>query len=204
MYYQPVSDLAAFVQSGGKSIRMGRDKAFVEFNGQTLLLRALGLARAVAQEVAIVGDREKFSSFGPVIEDVYQERGPLGGIHAALASAKTEFNLMLAVDLPFVEPRFLEYVIAQARACSATVTVPRVDGGWQPLCAVYRREFATTAEQALIAGNNKIDVLFAKVQTRVVDEPEISKLGFSAAMFRNLNSPEELESARRIIRSRYD
>jgi molybdopterin-guanine dinucleotide biosynthesis protein A len=199
MYYHPVSELAAFVLAGGKSTRMGRDKAFVELDGQTLLLRVLGLVRAVAPDVAIVGDREKFSSFGPVVEDVFRERGPLGGIHAALAKTEAELNLMMAVDLPFVEPRFLEYLISQARDCKAAVTVPHVDDGWQPLCAVYRRAFATTAEQALIAGNNKIDLLFAQVQTRVVNETEIIKLGFSGTMFRNLNSVEDLEGARRII-----
>jgi molybdopterin-guanine dinucleotide biosynthesis protein A len=200
VYYHPVSDLAAFVLAGGKSTRMGRDKAFVEFDGKTLLLRALELVSAVAQEVGIVGDREKFSSFGPVIEDVYPERGPLGGIHAALASSKAEFNLMLAVDLPFVEPRFLDYLIAQASECKATVTVPRAGGGWQPLCAVYRREFAAVAERALIAGNHKIDLLFPTVEIRAIDEIELSKLGFSGSMFRNLNTPEELENARRIHR----
>ena len=200
MYYHPVSDLAAFVLAGGKSTRMGRDKAFVEFDGKALLLRSLELVRTVAPNAGIVGDREKFSSFGPVIEDVYPERGPLGGIHAALANSKAEFNLMLAVDLPFVEPRFLEYLIAQACACGATVTVPRVDGGWQPLCAVYRREFAAVAEQALMAGNNKIDLIFPKVEIRVIDETELSKLGVSGSMFRNLNTPEELENARRINR----
>ncbi|MBZ5721625.1 MAG: molybdenum cofactor guanylyltransferase [Acidobacteriia bacterium] len=187
----------AFVLAGGKSTRMGRDKAFLELDGQTLLVRALALARSVARDVQIVGDRKKFSAFGPVVEDVYPERGPLGGIHAALAGSATEFNLMLAVDLPFIAPPFLEYLIAQARAGGAVVTVPRTGGRWQPLCAVYRRAFATVAERSLLAGMNKIDTLFLEVETRVLDDSEWSKAGFSAGMFRNLNTPEELETARR-------
>jgi molybdenum cofactor guanylyltransferase len=197
VYYQPVSDLMAFVLAGGKSTRMGRDKTFLEVHGQTLLSRAVALARTVAEEVRIVGDSTKFAAFGRVVEDLYPDRGPLGGIHAALAGSNAEFNLMLAVDLPFVEARFLEYLTAQARTGGAMVTVPRTGGGWQPLCAVYRRAFVTLAERSLLAGKNKIDTLFLEVETRVLDEAELSKSGFSVEMFRNLNTPEELERAQR-------
>ena len=200
MYYHRVSDLAAFVLAGGKSTRMGRDKAFVEFNGKTLLVHALDLVSTVARQVGIVGDRQKFSDFGRVIEDLYPDRGPLGGIHAALASSGAAFNLILAVDLPFVETRFLKYLSTQALTSCATATVPRVAGGWQPLCAVYRREFASVAEPALIAGNNKIDLLWAKIKTRVIDQSEFSRLGFADSMFCNLNTPEELENARQTNR----
>ena len=200
MYDHLVSDLAAFVLAGGQSTRMGSDKAFVELNGQTLLLRALALVTAITPQVGIVGDRKKFSAFAPVVEDVYPEHGPLGGVHAALSSSKAELNLVLAVDLPFVELKFLDYLIAQARDCDATVTVPRTGGGWQPLCAMYRRGFADVAEPALIAGNNKIDLLFAKVKIRVLEHTELLQSGFADSMFRNLNTPQELESARRVSR----
>lgn len=190
-----MEDLTAFILAGGKSTRMGADKALLQLEGRTLLARALEVARTGAVEVRIVGDPAKFASFGRVIADVYPERGPLGGIHAALNSTSTELNLMLAVDLPFVEARFLEYLISQARATGAVVTVPRAGGGFQPLCAVYRREFAGIAERSLRAGRNKIDPLFAQVETRVLEEAELSRLGFSAEMFRNLNTPEDLERA---------
>ncbi|MBZ5703972.1 MAG: molybdenum cofactor guanylyltransferase [Acidobacteriia bacterium] len=195
MYHHPVGDLTAFILAGGKSTRMGTDKAFLQLEGRTLLAQAMETARTVADDVRIVGEAAKFSPSGRVVEDVYKERGPLGGIHAALASTSTEINLMLAVDLPFVETRFLEYLIGQARATGAVVTVARVGGGWQPLCAVYRKEFAAVAERSLLEGKNKIDPLFARVETRVVGEKELSNLGFSENMFQNLNSPEEWAAA---------
>jgi molybdopterin-guanine dinucleotide biosynthesis protein A len=188
--------ITAFVLAGGKSSRMGSDKAFLRFGDETLLSRALKLAAAVAGDVRIVGDANKFATFGQVVEDVYRDRGPLGGIHAALSSTATELNLMLAVDLPFVAPEFLEYLISQARESGATATVPRVGGGLQPLCAVYRREFADMAEQSLRERKNKIDALFARVGTRVIEEDELVLAGFSAEMFQNLNTPEEFEKAR--------
>jgi len=192
-----VNRLSAFVLAGGKSSRMGRDKAFLSWGKETLLSNALKLAGNVAASVYIVGDKEKLHRCGSVIEDVYRDRGPLGGIHAALASSITDLNLMLAVDLPLVKPQFLPYLVSQADESGATVTVPRTGNGWQPLCAVYRREFAAIAEQALIEGKNKIDALFARVKTRVLREQELDEWGFSAGMFRNLNTPEELEEARR-------
>lgn len=187
------SNVTAFVLAGGKSTRMGADKAFLQWRGEIFLDRALKLLRTVAEDVRIVGDGKKFAGFGcEVVEDVYRERGPLGGIHAALTSSGSELNLMLAVDLPLMKPEFLAYLIAEARKTDATVTVPNTAGGLQPLCAVYRREFAPIAEESLKAGKNKIDPLFAKVKTRVVEEQEIVRAGFSAEMFRNLNTPEDL------------
>ena len=196
--------LAAFILAGGKSTRMGTDKAFVDYEGRTLVERALDLARSVTSEVCIVGSREKFAPFAPVVEDIFQECGPLGGIHAALRASAAELNLMLAVDTPFVSRAFLQYLINQARgAPEAVVVVPRVDGGWQPLCAVYRREFADAAENALRTGRNRIDRLFDEVRTRVIEQKELEGAGFSLAIFRNLNTPEELEKEKSRIQPRF-
>jgi len=192
-----VNRLSAFVLAGGKSSRMGRDKAFLAWGHETLLSHALKLAGNVTANVYIVGDAKKFASCGSVVEDVYRDRGPLGGIHAALAGSTTDLNLMLAVDLPLVKPEFLHYLISQADESGATVTLPHAGSGWQPLCAVYRSGFAAIAEESLIEEKNKIDALFARVKTRVLQEQELVQRGFSAAMFRNLNTPEELEEARR-------
>jgi molybdenum cofactor guanylyltransferase len=189
--------VSAFVLAGGKSIRMGADKAFVELGGRRLLDRALELAGAVASDVRIVGSAEKFERFGRVVEDEFPNCGPLGGIHAALRASQSELNFILAVDLPFVEVGFLKYLLTEAQASKAVVTVPHTGGGWQPLCAVYKREFAAVAETALRRSKNKIDPLFGLVEVRVVDDDELKKGGFNPDMFRNLNTPEELSEASR-------
>jgi molybdopterin-guanine dinucleotide biosynthesis protein A len=190
-----VDDVTVFVLAGGKSTRMGKDKAFLEFKGRILLARALELAAGAGQEVRIVGDPRKFAAFGQLIEDIYRERGPLGGIHAALKSSSTELNLILAVDLPFMQSNFLKYLISVARETRAWVTVPRGSDGLQPLCAVYRREFAKIAEQSLAQGKNKIDALFDEADTKILAPEELSEAGFSGQMFRNLNTPEEFDEA---------
>jgi len=191
----PALDVTIFVLAGGKSTRMGSDKAFVEFEGRTLLARSLDLARSVSADVRIVGNREKFAPFAPLVEDIFRDCGPLGGIHAALRVSQGDINLMLAVDMPFISQKFLEYLIGQASSApDAIVVVPRCGGRRQPLCAVYRRQFAVAAENALRAGQNRIDLLFDVLQTRVIEQDELDRAGFASDMFRNLNTPEELRA----------
>jgi phospholipid/cholesterol/gamma-HCH transport system ATP-binding protein len=189
-------DLTAFILAGGKSTRMGADKAFVMLDGQTLLARALELAHSVTTDVRVVGDPARFSSFAPVVEDVFPDCGPLSGIHAALRASATDLNVILAVDTPFVSPALLRYLITRSKnSPAATVTLVRTNEGSQPLCAVYRRAFADTAEQALHAGRYKIDPLFTTTQTQMIAESELRNAGFSLSMFRNLNTPEEVAIA---------
>lgn len=190
-------DLAAFILAGGKSTRMGRDKAFVEFHGRTLLEGALDLARSVSADVRIVGDPAKFAAMAPVVEDVFPGCGPLGGIHAALRASSSDLNFILAVDMPFVSISFLHDLIERARNSPAIVTVPRAGRGFQPLCAVYRRAFADTAENALKRGRYKIDASFAIEYTQVITEDELKEKGFPPEIFRNLNTPEELAEGSR-------
>jgi len=175
---------------------MGSEKAFLELNGRLLIDHMIGIAKTVAEQMRIVGPKDKFSAFGQLATDIYKDRGPLGGIHAALNISRTEFNLMLGIDMPFLEPRFLEYLLAQARHSEALVTVPHVAGGYQPLCACYRKEFEELADAALAAQNNKIDALFRPEITRVIDEGEFAKLGLPTTMFQNLNTREEFEKAK--------
>jgi molybdopterin-guanine dinucleotide biosynthesis protein A len=195
VYHHGVDPVTAFVLAGGKSSRMGRDKAFLELEGRTLLSWALEAAHAVTASTWIVGSAAKFAAFGPIVEDAYSGRGPLAGIHAALSGSATNLNLILAVDLPFIQSDLLQYLIAQARESPAVVVVPRTEEGLQPLCAVYRRQFAEAAEASLRAGKNKIDSLFAEVDTRVIEPEELELNGFRQEMFRNLNTEQDWKAA---------
>jgi molybdopterin-guanine dinucleotide biosynthesis protein A len=186
-----------FVLAGGKSSRMGPtvDKAFLDFRGQTLLDRALGVMGAACGRVAIVGDPAKFAKAGSVIADIFPGCGPLGGVHAALVHSLAELNLMLAVDMPFISRQLLAFLFDVAagedNAGHAVVTIPRTSRGLQPLCAIYRREFSAVAEQALRAGKNKIDAAFSSVAVRVIGERELAAAGFSEQSFFNVNTPED-------------
>ena len=193
-----------FLLAGGKSSRMGVDKAFLDFGGQTLLDRALTVMGAVCGKVTIVGDPDKFaeyesSKYGSVVADIFPGCGPLAGIHAALVHSTAKLNLMLAVDMPFVSRELLAFIFAAAEDEDnhAIVTVPRTSKGFQPLCAVYRRDFSTTAEQALRAGKYKIDATFPSVSVRVIEEDELAAAGFSEQIFFNVNTPQDRRAAER-------
>jgi len=189
-------DLSAFILAGGKSTRMGTDKAFVALGGRTLLARMLDLAREVTPNVAIVGERARFAPFAPVVEDIFPNCGPLGGIHAALRSSSTDLNLILAVDVPFVSLALVQFLTSRAASCpSALVTLARANGGLQPLCAIYCRAFADAADEELRAGRYKIDALFEMATTQIIGEEEMETAGFSPRIFRNLNTPEDLAAA---------
>ena len=196
MYHHGVDSASGFVLAGGKSSRMGQDKAFMQFGKRTLLAHALELARAAAGGVWIVGSAEKFAAFGPVLEDVFPGRGPLAGIQSALATTRTELNLITAVDMPFLQLDFVNYLIARARASQAQVIVPRAGGGLQPLCAVYRKDFEAVARRSLQTGKNKIDLLFTEVQTLIIEPPELERNGFGEEMFRNLNTKQDWQEAK--------
>src|SRR5258708_8077782 len=107
-------DVTVFILAGGKSTRMGTDKAFLEYQGRTLLARALDLARSVAFEVRIVGSQEKVAAFAPVVEDVFPDSGPRGGIHAALLAPVPELNLMLPLHPPPISTPLHHYHIRLA------------------------------------------------------------------------------------------
>ena len=171
---------------------MGCDKAFLDFRGRTLLSRTIDLARSVVPDVRIVGDPAKFATFAQVVPDIYPACGPLGGIHAALSNSATDFNMILAVDLPFLDARFLHYLIAESESSDAVVTVPQAAGHLHPLCAIYRKPFLAPAERALAESRNKLDALFSEVTVRIIPEDELTAAGFSPAIFRNLNTPEDL------------
>ena len=188
--------VSAFILAGGKSSRMGTDKAFLEFEGRTLLARALDLARSFTPEVRVVGDAAKFAALAPVVEDVFRGCGPLAGIHAALRFSSTELNLVLGVDMPLVSLALLQYLLERARdSGDAWATVPRAAAGWQPLCAIYRRSFAGAAEAALRAGNYKIAAVFGSIKVQAVEPEELAAAGFAPEIFRNLNTPADLALA---------
>jgi len=169
------SDVCVYILAGGRSTRMGADKAFALLNGRTLLARMLEAARSLTSNVRIVGDPAKYKAFAPVVEDIFQGCGPLGGIHAALQSSTTDLNVILAVDTPFVSLALLQFMLSRARnSPEALVTVAQANGGYQPLCAVYRRQFLNAAEQALCSGHHKIGQRFDPASTRVNGEEELS------------------------------
>jgi molybdopterin-guanine dinucleotide biosynthesis protein A len=189
-----VEDVTGFILTGGRSSRMGSDKALLSWAGETLIQRTLAVARQACGQVFICGSRERYGSFGSVIEDAQAGLGPLSGIQAALHATETDLNLILSVDLPLMTGDFLAWLLQQARAGEQKVTAPEAAGSLQPLCAVYHREVTGIVDEALAEGDLKVTRLFARTATRIIGEHEIRAAGFEPSIFTNVNTPQDYKS----------
>jgi molybdopterin-guanine dinucleotide biosynthesis protein A len=186
--------LAGFVLAGGKSSRMGRDKALILLQGRPLIEIAVAAARTATSDVSIVGDRADLQQFAPVVSDTYRDCGPLGGMEAALRTSEKEWNLMLGVDTPFLPAPVLAYLCQRAAASNAQITVPRAGGYYQPLCAIYRKGVLAVVEQALKRGDYRLENLFQFCSLCVIGDEELAAIGIREGAFANLNTPADVET----------
>jgi len=197
-----VNDASAFVLTGGRSSRMGSDKALLSWAGETLIQRTLAIARQACGQVCICGSRELYGKFGEVVEDAEPGRGPLSGIQAALHATETELNLILSVDLPLMTTEFLVWLLQQARSGEQRITAPEAQGRLQPLCAVYNRDVLELVDDALAKDDLKVTRLFARTPTRVITESELRAAGFDPAIFSNVNTSEDYKTLLETISAR--
>lgn len=192
---------AAYILTGGESRRMGGDKALLEIGGRPMALRMDELVRPLVAEVALVGAPERYGHLGvPVLADSEAKRAPLTGIVTALRATRHDWNLVLACDLPFLEAGFLEWLLSEASAGEHDAVVPKPADGWQPLCAAYHRRCLPAFERVLASDHPKISVAFDALRVRALTPELLAKFAFDPRMFKNMNSPEEYEEARRILK----
>lgn len=189
-------DITGFVLAGGRSSRMGRDKAQVPWGRDTLLSHACRqMGRAVA-ETYIVGGAQSAGGCA-VLPDSFSGRGPLAGIHSALKHSRTDWNLVLAVDLPLVTSALLGFVAESCDELNDAVAV-RLGGHFQPLCAAYHRRLLPEIESRLQAKDLSIHRLLEAASTRIMEERELISAGFRGEILLNVNTPEDLERAKEL------
>jgi molybdopterin-guanine dinucleotide biosynthesis protein A len=188
-------NFSAVILAGGKSSRMGRDKAFLETGGQTLLARQIELARdAGAVEIFISGraDADYSASGCCVLLDRFPNAGPLAGIERALDASISPLLLVLAVDLPGMNAEFLRTLAAGSR--EALGAIPRMNGKIEPLAAFYPKSVQPLAETLLHAKHNAV-MFFADrcVQSGLARFAELP--ASAAKYFLNWNFPTDLAAA---------
>jgi molybdopterin-guanine dinucleotide biosynthesis protein A len=156
--HQEQSSAEGFVLAGGRSTRMGQDKALLPLAGRSLIQIALDKLRILPLAAAprIVAGRRDLSSHAEVIADLQPGCGPLSGIEAALAASGRPLNVFLPVDLPLLPARFLLWLLQRAETTGAVMTVPRINGRPQPLSAVYHRDLLGHISASLRAGDYKV------------------------------------------------
>lgn len=184
-------NFSAVILAGGKSSRMGRDKAWLEVGGQTLLARQIGLAREIGvTEVSISGRADAdYSSFGcRVLEDKFSDAGPLAGIERALDAVKATLLLVLAVDLPQMNA---ESLLRLAAGCSETCgAIPRLANRIESLAAFYPKPAHALAATRLARGAFAVkDFADHCVQSGLARFVEFDAR--EAPQFANWNSPAD-------------
>jgi molybdopterin-guanine dinucleotide biosynthesis protein A len=195
------------VLAGGRSTRMGQDKAVLQVGGRSLVELALDKLRSIGvAEPRIAGARTDLSSLAPVVPDLHPGCGPLSGIEAALAATTKGLNLFLPVDMPLLPARFLYWMLLRAEITGALMTVPCINGWPQPLCAVYHRDLLRPITASLLGGNYKVMpvVTAAAGQSQAVDVFDTERLASSHPelfafsplplyrWFHNCNLPEDM------------
>ena len=165
-----------FVLAGGRSSRMGRDKALLPLDGSTLLEQVAARVRAAAGSVTLIGPPERYSSLGlPVAADLIEDCGPIGGVYTALKISSAPWNLIVACDMPAVTTGFLAGLLEAARGADADCLVPETDRGLHPLCAVYHRRAVTALQHAIRHKSFKMHDLLRSLRTVAwpVDDPSL-------------------------------
>jgi molybdopterin-guanine dinucleotide biosynthesis protein A len=184
--------VVGFVVAGGRSHRMGRDKALLPWGETDLLGHAIARLRKVAGDVRILcGPVSRYAERGvPVVTDVAPHAGPLGGVLSGLAAAGGRPGLFLAVDLPHVPASLLARLVELAEGGDGAAAVsPR---GPEPLCAVYGPACLEPMRRRMAAGELKMTAFWPDVRMRRLSPADLAGHGNPEEIFRNLNGPADL------------
>ncbi|MBI1819314.1 MAG: molybdenum cofactor guanylyltransferase [Nitrospirae bacterium] len=190
-------EMTAIVLAGGESLRMGKDKAFIEFKGKSLIQRTLDTLKPLFNDIMIVAKRkEPFSSFGvPVHVDIYPEGGPMGGIYTGLFHSKGPV-FAVACDMPFLNPEVIRFLTGKLQNFDAIVL--ESPDGLHPLHGVYSRQVLPLMKKLLEKREVKMMDFLKRINTRVIGVAEIRHLDPELACLTNINTPEEMNVIRRV------
>jgi len=192
--------LTVSIQAGGASSRMGEDKALKPFLGHPLIQRVIERLAPIADELIVTSNRPEDYGFLNLrlFSDLKPDRGALGGLYTAIASAAHPIVAVVACDMPFASSKLIEAATRLMIQEDADVVIPESPEGMEPLHAVYRRGSCVPAIEAAIASDKwKVISWFPQVRVRVLKPDEIKLLDPSGLCFWNLNTPEEFAEAER-------
>ncbi len=175
--------------AGGRSTRMGTDKALLKIGDETLLERAVNLCRPVCSQILISSDSPAHEIDGlKRVADEFAGSGPMSGIYSCLKQAENEWCFVISVDSAFVTTEFISFLFTQTE--NADAVVPVHENGKEPLIALYRKTTVHQFLSQLETGNYKMHLLLERFNTKFVDVSDWkSKL---PRLFHNMNSPEDL------------
>ncbi|MFA6011054.1 MAG: molybdenum cofactor guanylyltransferase [Desulfobacteraceae bacterium] len=189
---EPMDDVCGVILAGGRSSRMGRDKAMLDVSGLSMFERTLHMMRELFKRIIIAGDRPDLSKADvPCYKDIYPGSA-LGGLYTGLKEAGTEWIMVSACDMPFPDVRIARFLLDQRE--DYDVVVPKTPGGYEPLFAVYRKTCLPYMKELLDKNIYKINDFYAHVRVRYVFYEELPE-GWEHALL-NVNTPEQYLSVK--------
>lgn len=184
------TNITGVILVGGKSRRMGQDKAFLKIDGTPIFERILKPFMASFPRVMLVGDREeRFAGYGlPIVPDIYPGSS-LGGVYTGLHHATTEYIFVASCDLPFPNVAILRHLCSLVTGFDAVV--PATVHGYEPLFAAYAKTCLGPIRTLLESGDCCAYAYYPQVRVREVREDELARLDPDGKAFVNVNTPEE-------------
>ena len=186
-------ELTAAILAGGKSSRLGSDKALAEVGSRPMLNRAIAAVEPLAKEILVVGRMELNFPAGNAqcIPDIQPGLGPVGGLASALAVASHDRVLCIGCDMPFLNTGLLRLLVHSSP--HADVTILRVGGKVEPLCAIYHRRIQPIVLRLIREGQLRMREMFGILKTAYCDVgSECENMLF------NVNTPDDLDLAKRL------
>lgn len=191
--------------AGGKSTRLGRDKASAPLLGVPMLQRVLDRLAGLTDETVIVGRRDQDLGWAQgkrlrVIHDLFPGRGPAEGLCTGLEAIEAPLAVAVACDMPLIEPALVSRLLQLASDHEAIVPVS--EGLPQPLCAVYRQSCGERIRAQIAAGNLKLILIISHLNVRYVEQDEWCAFDREGLSFQNLNSEDALKKASKLLADR--
>jgi len=190
-----MDEITGIVLAGGKSKRMGTDKAFLPIGDETLFEIMIDkMLRLFNEVIAVVAEPSLYKKYSQKIiikKDIIAEKGPLGGLYTGLLSSNNEYTFVIACDMPFLNEQLLLQMIKNIADSEAII--PEFKGRLHPLFGLYAKSCAPTAQDQISKGNLKMRDFLGKVKTKFVIESEIKEFDPEGLSFININTFEEYE-----------
>ena len=185
--------------AGGRSKRLGRNKAVEKIGDQSLIERVVDkLSQVTSETVVVVAEESKAADLNlpPWVRtaaDLYPGTGSLGGIFTGLSAAKGKYGVVVACDMPFLNVDLIRFMLDVASDYDAVV--PRLQGRPEPLHAVYSKSCVGPIERCLQADQLKIAIFFEQINVAYLEEDDIEAFDPSHLSFFNVNTQEDLDKA---------
>jgi len=179
---------------------MGKNKALVDIGRGSLVEITISKIRPFFNEIILITNKvESYAHLNiSMVSDIYKNCGPLGGIHTALKEASYEFVFIVACDMPFIEPKFVEHILKRSEQ-DYDIIMPRVNDYCEPLHALYSKKCLPAIEYCLNRGELKVASIWPYLRVKFIEQEEISQFTDPLKAFFNVNTPVDLNKARKIL-----